>query len=293
MWRTPPCRLLLPVLALLVGTLLPIAARTENKPLTDNELKQLFTLLESSPHYKARLKAARALGMLRRPEAIAPLSRCLKQDQDHAVRSGCAWALGSIFHPAAVRDLDAAARTEVPLVKTQAERALSYILSDFPGNIPSDARLRIHLEGLADRVNKNRELTKWVQQYFLEHLLKSGDRVDAGENMNIEEDGEKPDVEQDSDPLIELTFKGGVSRIESPKDRKPGEVKVSVQIEIVLEPVGAKALAMKTVVGSAQFAGGAKPKDDWADDPLVESEKVATKKAVEELFPDVKKALKL
>jgi hypothetical protein len=268
-------------------------ALPDNKPLTDKEMQQLFEMLESSPHYKARLKAARALGMLRKAEAIAPLSRCLKKDQDHAVRSGCAWALGSIFHPGAVGELHAAIQTEVPLVKTQAERALNYILSDFPGNIPADARFHVRIEELGDRVTKGRELTKWVQQYFLEHLMKSEDRVSVGEDMDIEEDGERPDVDRKFEPVIVLSFKGGVTDIASPKDRKAGDVKVSVELEIVLEPVGARALAKETLAATAPFAGGARPKDAWTDDPLVESQKAATKKAVGGLYPDVKKVLKL
>jgi len=295
MWRIPQHRLgrQLAWVVLIAGLLASAPAMAADKPLTENELKQLFSMLKTSPHYKARLKAARALGMLRRPEAIGPLARCLKEDQDQAVRSGCAWALGSIFHPGAVGELYAATRSEIPLVKTQAERALNYVLSDFPGNLPADARYRIRIDGLADRVSKNRELTKWVQQYFLDLLMKTPDRIDVGTDMDIEEDGEQPDVDRSFEPIVELTFKGGVTSINSPKDRKKGEVKVAVELEVVLEPVGAKALPKKSQAGTAPFAGGPKPKDEWTDDPLVESQKAALKKAVDGLFPEVKKVLKL
>ncbi|MBM4352284.1 MAG: HEAT repeat domain-containing protein [Deltaproteobacteria bacterium] len=295
MWPTPMGRLrrAAALLALLSGILASSSVAAENKPLTENELKQLFTMLETSPHYKARLKAARALGMLRRPEAISHLVGCLKQDQDHAVRSGCAWALGSISHPGAVRELAAATGSEITLVKTQAERALNYILSDFPGNLPANARYRIQIDGLADRVNRNRELTKWIQQYFLDLLMQTPDRIDVGTDMDIEEDGERPDVQREFEPVVELTFRGGVTGITSPKDRKPGEVRVVVELEVLLEPVGAKAVPKKSLTGSASFAGGAKPKDDWTDDPLLESHKAALKKGVGGLFPEVKKVLKL
>jgi len=270
------------LLVLLFGFILfPDGSTLAQKQLTAKDMKRLYKLLETSDHYKVRSKTCRVLGMLRRPEAIPHLIKALRHDPDHFVRSVCAQSLGSLNHPGTILELKRASKKDVALVKRGAQKALRHILASFPENMPSrgEGLFRLSIDDLKDNANRKRELTPWVQQYFAEKLI-NFDNIELGSEMNIEEDGEKPDIAESFEPVIVFSLKGGVSKVDIPPDRGPGQVKVAISVELVLEPVDIKAVKMESYSASARFAGGEKPSDPWADDPLLEAEKKALKLAV-------------
>ncbi len=286
-------------LALLLGTLLLLASFIGSgfagtSPISRKDLDKLAHMLKEARSYKTRIQACRALGMLRDPAAMPHILRAMRKDPDQVVRAACAWSLGAINHPGAVQDLARAKSKDVGMVKKQAKRALNHILSSFPDNLPDgdNAHYRISLEGLKDHVTSDRELTKWVQQYFLDRMVKF-DNIEPGSEMNIEEDGELPDLPDDYTPVVSFSLSGGVRKIEAPEKRGAGKIKVHVDFMLKLEPVGQEALKAKGFSGAADFVGGPKPSDPWADDPLVEAQKEALDKAVDRAFAKMARFLKL
>jgi hypothetical protein len=271
------------------------AAQGGRQPLTARDLGKLHAMLKDGRHWKSRSKTAKVLGALGRRESVPHLVRCLREDPDHLVRGACAWALGALEHPAALAELHRVVGSGEPeFVLRQAEKALHHILSRFPGNLPppGEGQYFISIDPLRDRATKDQELTKWVQQYFLEHLMLA-EGVDVGDEMNIEADGEFPDVADGDGPVLRMTFLGGVEAIQVPPGRTPGEVAVDVRLEVRIDPLGKIVLASQTFTGKAPFAGGEKPKDAWTDDPLVEAEKVALKMAVDLAYAAIARQLKL
>jgi hypothetical protein len=290
----PVVRILLGVSMLVTAALVGAPASPQSQQLSEADVQKLYSLLENGDHYKVRYKTARVLGMMRLEESLPHLIKAFREDPDHMVRAACAWSLGSINHPGAVADLKRAAGKEVPLVQKNAERALNHVLSSFPGNIPDGGKapFRILIDDFVDRATKGKELTAWAQQYFLD-LMVNHKNIDVGTDMDIEEDGETPDVAKDYRPLIVLALNGGVTAVTAPKNRAAGEVVVTIAVSLLLDPVQAKAMAEQKWTGKAQFAGGEKPADAWSDDPFVEAEKAALKEAVGKAFVEVSKAMKL
>ena len=285
--------------ALVVG-LLVLAGGTaagQDTELTGENVQVLIGKLEKGDHWKVRLQACRALGMLRREEAIPAIVQALRKDPDQLVRKACAFALGAVNHPGVLAELTRAAAGDVPVVQEQAERAVSHILSSFPSNLPGRGKGKYHIsiDDLKDRATRDKELTTWIQQYFLERMLapELNGAIDPATPMDIEEGGELPDVPEDYMPVVQLTMSGGVERAREPAGRRAGTVEVGIAVELELEPGGVTALAKKSYAGSAAFAGGARASDPWVDDPLLESQKAALKIAVGLAFDDVARFLKL
>jgi len=261
--------------------------------ISDADLEKLFDVLANGESYKVRLHAAKVLGMLGRDKAIPHLVKALRKDPDQLVRSTAAWALGALNNPGSIRDLDAAASNEVPMVSKRARRALDHILASFPENMPAKGNAILHfdVDDLVDKVNKDKELTVWVQQYFAEKLLLHAD-VDIGSGMDIEEDGINPDKVADALPVVGFSLRGGVEKVDVPAGRAKGKVTVTLNWEVHLDPPGRKVTGAKHT-GSADFAGGNAPTDGWTDDPLIEAEKQALQAAVGTAFAEMAKFLKL
>lgn len=280
------------VLITAVSLLLAGSVVAQKKQLSSKDMAKLFKLLETGEHYKVRYKTARVLGMMRKPEALPHLIRALRKDPDHMVRSACAWSMGSINHPGSVADLHRASEKDVAMVKKTAKRALNHVLASFPDNLPKDGAYRIKLDELVDKFDRKQELTKWVQHFFAEQFIDL-DNVEMGEEMNIEEDGEKPDSIESFRPVMGFSLQGGVTAVEVPAARAAGQVTVTVELSVMFQPVEVKALDAKKYVGTTDFSGGDKPDDPWVDDPLLEAQKVALKMAVGKGFGDVSKFLHL
>jgi len=270
----------------------PAEARSKGKQLSAKDMNKLYGILATGDHYKVRIHAAKVLGMLRKHESLPHLIKALRKDPDHLVRSTSAWALGAINHPGAIMDLHRASKKEVALVKKQAQRALNHVLSSFPGNLRAGSHLGLTLHGLGDEGSDDGELAKWIQQYLLDHLVKY-ENVELGTEMNIEEDGELPDIDESFKPLVQLSFFGGVTKVTVPDDRAAGPVKVEIEVGLKLEPMKQIAFKKKKYRGHAEFAGGDKPADEWTDDPLVETQKEALKAAADKAFKGVAVLLKL
>jgi len=271
------------------------AQSRKKKPLSKKDLDQLHVMVRQGSNWKTRSKAAKVLGALRRPESVPHLIRCLRKDDDHLVRGACAWALGALEHPGSLSDLHRIGKSGEPaFVKKQAKKALNHILSRYPRNLPPPGKgsYRIAVEGLRDRVNRGEELTPWVQQYFLEHLIKV-EGIEVGTEMDIEVDGESPDIAESFKPEIVITFKGGLEKVEKPSGDKAGKVKVKLKVELQLDPVKKVAFKSTTFTGEAPFAGGDAPEDPWADDPYIEAQKVAVKVAVDKAYIAIASKLKL
>ncbi len=287
--------LLLIVLALIAGHSPILAQSSSKKPLSKKDLDQLHVMLRQGSNWKTRSKAAKVLGALRHIESVPHLIRCLRKDDDHLVRGACAWALGALEHPGSLTDLKRVEKSGEPdFVKKQATKAVNHILSRYPRNLPPAGQgfFRIAVEGLRDRVNGDEELTPWIQQYFLEHLITVAG-VEVGSVMDIEEDGESPDIAESFKPEIVITFKGGIEKVEKPSGDGAGKVKVKLRVELQLDPVELVAFKSTTFSGEAPFAGGDKPDDPWADDPYIEAQKVAVKDAVDKAYVAIASSLKL
>ena len=287
--------LLVMVVAIVAGLSPCTAQAKRKKPLSKKDLDQLHVMVRQGSNWKTRSKAAKVLGALRRPESVPHLIRCLRKDDDHLVRGACAWALGALEHPGSLSDLHRIAKSGEPdFVKKQAKKALNHILSRYPRNSPAAGTgfFRIAVEGLRDEVNSGEELTPWVQQYFLEHLIKVGG-IEVGTEMDIEVDGENPDIAESFKPEIMLTFKGGLQKVEKPPGDGAGKVKVKLKVELQLDPVEKVAFKSTTFTGEAPFAGGDAPDDPWADDPYIEAQKAAVKDAVDKAYVAIASKLKL
>jgi hypothetical protein len=272
-----------------------VVAQPAKKALSDEDLNQLHAMLRQGDDWKTRSKAAKVLGALRRSKSVPHLIRCLRKDEDHLVRGACAWALGALEHPGSLADLHRIEKSGEPeFVKKQAKKALAHILSRYPRNLPApgEGAYRVAVEGLRDRVNRGEELTPWIQQYFLEYLM-AVEGVEVGTEMNIEEDGEVPDIEESFKPEVRVSFLGGIEAIDAPPDRGAGTIKVSLQVELKLQPVDRTAFARKTFVGRAEFAGGPPPDSAWDDDPLIEAQKAAVRDAVTKAYAEIAAAMKL
>ena len=270
----------------------PSVVQGKSKKLTAKDMKKLYGILETGDHYKVRIHACKVLGMLRKEESLPYLIKAVRKDPDHLVRSTCTWALGALNHPGAISDLERVAENEVALVKKQAKRALNHILASFPGNLPKKGYYNIVVDHLQDKATDDKELAKWIQQYFLEHLMPN-DNISVGIEMNIEEDGELPDIDEDFKPYVTLAFRGGVLDSKVPPDRTAGTVEISISVELVLMPGKQIASKKKQYSGKAPFAGGPKPDSEWDEDPLFVSQKNALKNAVATSYKDLAKLLKL
>ena len=290
----PLCILLLLLVAAVVANTGP--ALSQGRQVSPQDLKKLITILDSGSGYKTRVQAARALGMLRTDEAVPHLIKALRKDPDQLVRAACAWSLGSINHPGAIADLHRANKKDVALVKGQAKRALGHVLSRFPDNLPKAGKgaYKVRVEDLKDATSKDHLLAKWYQQYFLDRL-KVYKNVDFGDVMNIEWEGENPDVDEDFTPLIYFSLVGQVDKVDAPEGRAAGEVKVQVTFKLQLDPVDKEAIKKVTFSGTAPFEGGPKPADAWdeEDDPLFLAQKKALENAVTKGFKPVSGFLKL
>ena len=288
--------MLLVTMVTLVAGLSPCTAQSRRKkPLSKKDLDQLHVMVRQGSNWKTRSKAAKVLGALRRPDSVPHLIRCLRKDDDHLVRGACAWALGALEHPGSLTDLHRIAKSGEPeFVKKQAKKALNHILSRYPRNLPKAGTgfFRITVIGLRDEVNSGQELGKWVQQYFLDHL-KEVEGITFGTEMNIEVDGENPDIAESFKPEIVLSFKGGLKKVEKPSGNGAGKVKVKLKVELQLDPVKKVAFKSTTFTGEAPFAGGDAPDDLWAEDPYIEAQKAAVKVAVDKAYVAIASKLKL
>jgi len=306
-------RLLRRVLCLLVGVSVAVAlcaggafpVRAADGPVTPDDIKKLGEILKEGTGYKARAQAARALGMLRSADGIPFLLRGLEKDPDQLVRGACAWALGSINHPGALDALVKAKTSDVSMVKTQANRAIDYIVAALPGNL-SSVLMHVSVDDLKDSATKQGDLTPWVQQYFVERLVLCPN-VELGTEMDIEEEGaEHPSpsppmggsapkaipspstgegrvgvaLADKACPPVRLALVGGLDAMTVPKGRGAGDVEVSLRYSLVLLALDKKMLAGKQYKGKAKFVGGVAPDDPWADDPLLEVQKQAVGSAV-------------
>ena len=284
------------VLVMAVVALYSHAAVSRGHPVSSKDLKKLIKILDTGSGYKTRVQAARALGMLRTTEAVPHLLKALRKDPDQLVRAACAWSLGSINHPGAIADLHKAQGKDVKLVKSQAKRALGHVLSRFPDNLPAVGKghYKIGIENLKDASSHSGDLAKWLQQYFLDRL-KVHDNVDFGTEMNIEWEGENPDVDEVFKPIIYFSLVGRVDKVTTPANRAPGDVKVEITYKLMLDPVAVDAVKAKSISATARFAGGPKPEDAWdeEDDPLFQAQQKALENAVAKAFKPVSRFLKL
>jgi hypothetical protein len=263
------------------------AASAAGSQVSPEDLGKLGDILREGTGYKARVQAARAMGMLRTPDALPHLLRGLREDPDQLVRAACAWALGSINHPAAVEALHKAAGSEVELVQQQAQRALDFVVSAFPGNLKSVRDpIFVDLDGLKDEALGKDELAAWIKHCFLAHLVNCTG-VETGDEMDIEEDGATPDVVKSGLPQVRVALAGGIKKLGVPEGRAAGPVAASVNFQVRLVPVPTPVFTGKGYDGRSPFAGGPAPADSWTDDPLVESQKGAVRQAVDKGFADL------
>jgi hypothetical protein len=262
------------VAALLSLLLAGAASAGPPRKVSQTDLDKLYELLETGKHFKVRVQAAKALGLMKVPAATPSLIKALRSDKDHLVRGTAAWALGSIGHPGAVDALARAEQKDVEFVGKQAGRARSHIIARFPGNIPEPefAFYHLRLQDLKTRDRGAVELLPWLVDGLATRFVER-DNFDFGEEMIIE--GEGADMPDDHRPVIRLDVTGGILTVATPADRAAGEVTVTLELGVQWLPPKRTLMKTRTFKGTAPFAGGPPPESELDEDPLVEAKKVA------------------
>jgi hypothetical protein len=256
------------------------------------DLDKLYELLETGKHFKVRVQAAKALGLMKVPAAAPQLIKALRLDKDHLVRGTAAWALGSIGHPGAVTALARAEKKDVEFVGKQAGRARSHIIARFPGNLPKGEHgfYHLHLQGMKTRTPDGKPLIPYLVDGIATRFVER-DNFDFGEEMVLE--GEGADVPDDHRPVIHLDVLGGIRAIAVPADRGPGEVAVTIALGAQWMPPKRTLMKTREFKGTAPFAGGPAPKNELDEDPLVEAKKIALDAAAAKAAKALGKSLKL
>ena len=288
-------RLLLPlVAAILVLLLAGTAAAGPPRKVTPGDLDKLFELLERGKHFKVRVQAAKALGLMKVQDAVPKLIKSLIADEDHLVRGTAAWALGSIGHPGAVDALAAAEKKDVDFVGKQAGRARSHIIARFPGNLPAPqfAQYHLRLRGLGTRDQGEQELVPWLMDGIATRFVVY-DNFDFGEEIIVDEDGEYVVPADDGAPVIRLDLVGGIQAVDVPADRGTGTVTVTLALGARWLPPKRTLMKTRLYKGAAPFEGGPAPANELDEDLLFEAKKVALDAAAARGARDLVKILKL
>ncbi len=246
----------------------PLAALEKN-------LESLSELLQSDDHYRVRVQAAKAMGLMGDQKAVPYLIRGLSKDKNRMVRGTCAWALGALDHPGSVDVLAKATKKGHSFVRKQAGKARRKISENFPGNIPGFRQTKFHisLRKINDKVTKGEDLVRFLQDSLATRLVRY-DNFDFGQVMDIEDEDYDLDTPAAFAPIIYLSIEGNIDRMDEPRGRKPGPVKLEAKLKLTWVD-GKKKLVGTRYVGSAEFDGGPKPDNELDDDPLVEARKDA------------------
>ncbi len=281
----------------LVATLLCLllaAAASAGPPrkASQADLDKLYELLETGKHFRVRVQAAKALGLMKVPAAVPYLIKALRIDKDHLVRGTAAWALGSVSHPGALDALALAEKKDVEFVGKQAGRARSHITARFPGNLPLPKHTSYHLrmQELGTRDQGARELVPWLVDGIATRFVEY-DNFDFGEEMVLE--GEGANVPTDHRPVIRLDLTGGIRKISSPEDRAAGDVTVTLALGAQWLPPKRTLMKTRNYAGTAPFAGGPAPTNELDEDPLVEAKKAALDAAAAKASKALSQTLKL
>ena len=288
----PPRRRPMLVAVLLSLLLSGAAIAGPPRAVSPGDLDKLYELLETGQHFKVRVQAAKALGLMKVPAATPRLIKALRVDGDHLVRGTAAWALGSIGHPGAVDALARAEKKDVEFVAKQAGRARSHIIARFPGNLPAEEFGYYHLrmQDLGTRDQGARSLVPWLVDGLATRFVER-DNFDFGEEMVLE--GEGADVPDDHRPVIRLDLTGGIRQVRVPPDRAPGDIKVTVTLGVQWLPPKRTLMKTRTFEGVAPFAGGPAPKNELDGDPLEEAKKTALDAAAAQAAKALAQTLKL
>lgn len=288
----PPRRRVALVATLLCLLLAGAAAAGPPRDVTQTDLDKLYGLLEKGKHFKVRVQAAKALGLMKVPAAVPNLIKALRVDDDHLVRGTAAWALGSIGHPGAVDALALAKKMDVDFVGKQAGRARKHIIARFPGNLPASEHgfYHLRLRGLRTKASGAKELMPWFVDGIATRFVER-DNFDFGEEMVLE--GEGADIPDDHRPVIRLNLTGGIKSVKVPTDRKAGNVTVAVTLGAKWLPPKRTLMKTRTFKGVAPFAGGPPPENELDEDPLTEAKKAALDAAAAKAAKALAKALKL
>lgn len=281
------------VAAVLLSLLLASAASAgPPRKVSEADLDKLYELLETGKHFKVRVQAAKALGLMKVPAATSKLIKALRVDKDHLVRGTAAWALGSIGHPGAVDALALAEKKDVEFVGKQAGRARNHIIARFPGNLPAPEHAFYHLrlQDLETRDHGAKELLPWLVDGLATRFVER-DNFDFGEEMVLE--GEGADMPDDHRPVIRLDVSGVILSIASPADRGAGEVTVTLELGARWLPPKRTLMKTRKFKGTAPFAGGPAPTNELDEDPLVEARKAALDAAAAAGAEALGKSLKL
>jgi len=282
------------VAAILVLLLAGTAAAGPPRKVTPGDLDKLFELLEKGKHFKVRVQAAKALGLMKVQAAVPNLIKSLSVDEDHLVRGTAAWALGSIGHPGAVDALATAEKKDVDFVGKQAGRARSHIIARFPGNLPAPQHTQYHLRlrGLGTQDQGEQKLVRWLVDGIATRFVVY-DNFDFGEEIIVDEDGEYAVPADDSDPVIRLDLVGGIQAVDAPADRGAGKVTVTLALGARWLPPKRTLMKTRTYKGTASFEGGPPPASELDEDPLFEAKKIALDAAAAGGARDLVKVLKL
>ncbi|MFH1531583.1 MAG: HEAT repeat domain-containing protein [Pseudomonadota bacterium] len=259
---------------------------------SQSDLATLYELLETGNHFKVRVQAAKALGLMKVVDATPHLIKALRVDKDHLVRGTAAWALGSIGHPGTVDALALAEKTDVEFVGKQAGRARSHIIARFPGNLPGPELTNYHLrmQELGTSDPGARGLVPWLIDGIATRFVER-DNFDFGEEMELE--GEGAEVPDDHRPVIRLDLTGGIRALSVPANRAPGDVTVTVALGALWLPPKRTLMKTRTFQGTAPFAGGPPPKSELDEDPLAEAKKAALDAAAVQAVKALSETLKL
>jgi len=294
MFLVAPQRGRLTLAAAVFLTLLFTGAASAGPPrkVTEADLDKLYELLDKGKHFKVRVQAAKALGLMKVPAAVPELIKALRTDEDHLVRGTAAWALGSIGHPGAVDALARAEDSDVEFVGRQAGRAGRHIVARFPANLPAPKHGYYHLRlsSLGTRDQGARELVRWLIDGIATRFVER-DNFDFGEEIVLE--GEGADVPEDYRPVIRIDLTGGIRAVAGPAGRAAGDVTVTVALGATWLPPKRTLLKTRTFKGTAAFAGGPVPKNELDDDPLLEAKKAALDAAAARAAQALGRTLKL
>ena len=287
----PPRRRAALVATLLCLLLAGAAAAGPPREVSQADLDKLYELLETGKHFKVRVQAAKALGLMKVPAAVPHLIKALRGDDDHLVRGTAAWALGSIGHPGAVDALALAKKKDVDFVGKQAGRARKHIVARFPGNLPAAEHgfYHLRLRGLGTKDSGAKALVPWFVDGIATRFVER-ENFDFGEEMVLE--GEGADIPDDHRPVIRLDLSGGIESIKAPASRASGDVTVTVTLGAKWLPPKRTLMKTRTFKGVAPFAGGPPPKNELDEDPLVEAKKAALDAAAAKASEALAKTLK-
>ena len=271
---SPPRRRLTFAAVLIALVLAGAAIAGPPRKVAQADLDKLYQLLETGKHFKVRVQAAKALGLMKTAAAVPHLIKALRSDDDHLVRGTAAWALGSIGHPGAVGALAQAKAKDVDFVGKQAGRARNHIIARFPGNLPNPEHTSYHLrlQGLTTRDSGALDLMPWLVDGIATRFVQR-DNFDFGEEMVLE--GEGAELADDHRPVIRLDIVGGIREVEVPPNRRAGEVRITVALGAKWIPPDRTLMKTRKFKGVAPFAGGPAPANELDEDPLDVAKKAA------------------